>query len=70
MDVERKGTSCDSPSNQNGRKGTPSIESLLVEAVEYLADLFENDEPVDGASMVDWFAEWRQRAVLELLNRR
>jgi len=48
-----------------------STETLLRLAVEYLADAFDGDEPVDGAGMVEWFGQWRQQAkhALEVLQR-
>lgn len=39
---------------------------LLQEAVDYLAEVFECDEAVDGANVVEWFSEWRRRALLAL----
>lgn len=40
--------------------------ALLEEAVGYGAKLFEQDEPVEAADLVEWFAEWRGRAKASL----
>lgn len=42
--------------------GDSSARDLLREAVEFLAETFENSEEVSGATLVDWFSEWRVRA--------
>jgi hypothetical protein len=46
-----------------------SIESVLREATSYLAEVFDSDEAVDGASVVEWFGEWRKHAKRALENR-
>lgn len=45
---------------------TDSVEAVLQDAVNYLANAFDSDEEVDGANLVEWFGEWRQRAKLAL----
>lgn len=40
---------------------------LMAEALHYQRAAFEDDEPVNGADLVDWFAEWRGR-LSEALN--
>jgi hypothetical protein len=47
----------------------PSVEEVLREAVDYLAEVFERGEEIDGASLVEWFAEWRQQAQRALSGR-
>jgi hypothetical protein len=47
----------------------PDMETLLQEALDYEADAFNNDQPVNGADLVDWFAEWRQRAAATLRHK-
>lgn len=44
----------------------PEHLALLEEAVGYGAELFEQDEPVEAADLVEWFAEWRGRAKASL----
>lgn len=46
-----------------------STEAVLQEAVDYLAGIFERDEAVDGATVVEWFAEWRRQAKRALSGR-
>lgn len=46
-----------------------SMEAVLQEAVDYLAGIFEKDEAVDGAAVVEWFGEWRRQAKRALSNR-
>lgn len=36
-------------------------ETLLVEALRYEAEAFDDDTEVNGGDLVEWFAEWRQR---------
>ncbi len=38
-----------------------TLEVMLNEALAYQAEAFKRDEPVDGADLVEWFAEWRER---------
>ena len=38
------------------------IEAALKEATSYLADDFSKDRAIDGASMVEWFSAWREKA--------
>jgi hypothetical protein len=60
------------PSPGPGRQDDPAIptdgrpRALLDEAVAYEAMAFDQDEPVDGGDLVEWFALWRveARAVL------
>lgn len=40
---------------------TASLEELLREALRYKADAFTFGLEVNGADLVDWFAEWRGR---------
>lgn len=44
----------------------PEHLALLEEAVGYGAKLFEQDEPVEAADLVEWFAEWRRRTKASL----
>ncbi len=37
------------------------MEALLSEALAFENEAFEEDEPVDGGDMVQWFSEWRVR---------
>jgi hypothetical protein len=46
-----------------------SLEAMLKEALAYQAESFACDEPVDGADLVEWFAEWRGRAQVLLDDR-
>jgi len=39
----------------------PDLNGLLHEALRYEAAAFNDDEPVSGADLLDWFAEWRLR---------
>ncbi len=41
---------------------TNLLESLIREAVNFEADAFDADEGVNGANLVEWFAQWRVRA--------
>ena len=41
---------------------TNLLESLIREAVNFEADAFDADEGVNGADLVEWFAQWRLRA--------
>lgn len=36
--------------------------ALIAEALAFEADAFENDEDVNGGDLLEWFADWRQRA--------
>ncbi|MCR0984052.1 hypothetical protein [Roseomonas populi] len=38
---------------------SPGMKRLLDEAVAFEAEAFDEDEPVSGADLVDWFASWR-----------
>lgn len=49
-------------------KNAPSMKAVLREAVDYLAEDFENDEPIDGGDLVEWFCEWREEAKRALAN--
>jgi hypothetical protein len=46
-----------------------AFESLLGEAVDFLAEIFDGDQAVDGATVVEWFSEWRERARRALEDR-
>lgn len=37
------------------------MEDLINEAIGYERNAFENDEPIDGGDLVEWFANWRER---------
>ena len=41
---------------------TNLLESLIREAVHFKADAFDADEGVNGADLVEWFAQWHVRA--------
>jgi len=36
--------------------------SVIEEALGYEAEAFRKDHPVEGADLVEWFAQWRLRA--------
>jgi hypothetical protein len=40
----------------------PSLESILHEAVNFEAEAFDDDQDINGANLVEWFAQWRRRA--------
>jgi hypothetical protein len=40
----------------------PSLESILYEAVNFEAEAFDDDQDINGADLVEWFAQWRRRA--------
>lgn len=40
----------------------PALESLIRDALAYEAEAFEQDTDVNGADLVQWFADWRRRA--------
>ena len=40
---------------------SPGMKRLLDEAVAFEAEAFDEDEPVSGADLAQWFAEWRGR---------
>jgi hypothetical protein len=40
----------------------PSLESILHEAVNFEAKAFDDDQDINGADLVEWFAQWRRRA--------
>ncbi|MBI0536931.1 hypothetical protein D9599_15265 [Roseomonas sp. KE2513] len=40
----------------------PGMKRLLDEALAFEAGAFDEDEPVSGADLVEWFAGWRGRA--------
>jgi hypothetical protein len=40
----------------------PSLESILHEAVNFEAHAFDDDQDINGADLVEWFAQWRRRA--------
>lgn len=39
--------------------GNETIDALVVKALDYQAEAFDHDEPVDGGDLVEWFAAWR-----------
>jgi len=39
-----------------------SLISVIEEALGYEAEAFREDDPIDGADLVEWFAQWRLRA--------
>lgn len=41
---------------------SPSIEDILAEAVDYLDEMFNSGDDVNGGDAVEWLAEWRVRA--------
>ncbi|GAV36312.1 hypothetical protein ROTAS13_03999 [Roseomonas sp. TAS13] len=47
---------------------SPGMKRLLDKAVAFETAAFDEDEPVCGASLVEWFASWRLE-VLALLTR-
>lgn len=47
---------------------SPGMKRLLDQALAYEAAAFDEDEPVSGADLVEWFANWRGR-VRTLLTR-
>jgi hypothetical protein len=40
----------------------PSLESILHEAVNFEAQAFDDNQDINGADLVEWFAQWRRRA--------
>jgi hypothetical protein len=40
----------------------PSLESILHEAVNFEAEAFDDNRDINGADLVEWFAQWRRRA--------
>jgi hypothetical protein len=40
----------------------PSLESILHEAVNFEAAAFDSNQDINGADLVEWFAQWRRRA--------
>ena len=38
---------------------SPGMKRLLDDALAFEAEAFDEDEPVSGADLVDWFASWR-----------
>jgi hypothetical protein len=40
----------------------PSLESILHEAVNFEAEAFDDNQDINGADLVEWFAQWRRRA--------
>lgn len=44
-------------------------DALLREAIDAWPQ-FDNDEEVSGADMVEWFADWRERAKLSLESKK
>jgi len=41
---------------------TNTVETLMHEALDYEAEAFDGDAAANAADLVDWFAEWRERA--------
>lgn len=54
---------------ENPIDDTQSMKAVLQEAIDYLAGIFEKDEAVDGATVVEWFSQWRQQAKRALSGR-
>lgn len=50
------------PGEANADEVVDSVRGLLREALEHQARSFETSDHVNGANMVEWFAEWRERA--------
>lgn len=42
------------------------MKAVLYEALDYEAEAFKDDEPVNGADLIDWFSEWRHRVASAL----
>lgn len=42
--------------------GPEPLAAALRDAIDYAAEDFDAQAEVDGANLVEWFAEWRQRA--------
>jgi hypothetical protein len=40
----------------------PSLETILLEAVNFEASTFDDDRPLSGGDLVEWFSQWRLRA--------
>src|SRR5882757_943090 len=40
-----------------------SLEFIIDEAISYAAKAFDADQDISGADLVEWFADWRQRAL-------
>ena len=49
---------------------TTSLESILHEALTFETDAFNDDLAIPGAELVEWFADWRQRARAVFENNR
>jgi hypothetical protein len=47
-----------------------SLEFIIDEAISYAAKAFDTDQDISGADLVEWFAEWRQRAQAVVENNR
>ena len=47
-----------------------SLESILHEALCFEAGAFDDDQAIPSAELVEWFAEWRQRAQTVVHSRR
>lgn len=39
-----------------------SLEFIIDEAISFAAQAFDDDQDISGAELVEWFADWRQRA--------
>lgn len=50
------------PTREPLRDAAPDLLAALKRAMEAWPD-WENDEPVNGGDMVEWFGEWRQTAL-------
>lgn len=61
-------SSCNQRTRDHGNKAKrqPDARALLLEAVAYESVAFKHLEDVNGADLVDWFAEWRQRVLKAL----
>jgi hypothetical protein len=40
-----------------------SLEFIIDEAISYAAKAFDADQDISGADLIEWFADWRQRAL-------
>lgn len=46
------------------------LKELLQEALDYEAEAFDTDQPINGSDLVEWFAAWRERVALAIANMR
>lgn len=55
-------SSSDAYDEENLREQLDEALALLREAFDYEAEAFDNDEDVNGGDLVQFFADWRQKA--------